>query len=150
MFDLRRIARPVLPAATPQLPEFRRELDRLFDGFFGADFANGLRAFPALNVWEDSERMYAEAEVPGLTLDDLEITIQGNELGIKGARKPHGGKEALYHRQERGVGEFVRYVTLPVDVDAEHVEATLKHGVLTIVMPKAEQARARKIAVRAD
>ncbi|MEP0846789.1 MAG: Hsp20/alpha crystallin family protein [Phycisphaerae bacterium] len=104
--------------------------------------------FPALNIWEDGQSLMAEAEVPGLTMDDIEVFVVGNELTIKGNRRPPAETKATYHRQERGTGEFTRVVTLPVDVDPDKVEATLKNGVLLITMPKAEQARARKIAVR--
>jgi HSP20 family protein len=144
MIELRRI--PRVP-----LVELRREMDRLFNGFLGPEQfnpASGPRAFPALNVWEDSECLFAEAEVPGLNMKDLEILIQGNELTIKGQRQTIGGEDVQYHRRERGTGEFARFVTLPMEVNADKVEATLKDGVLTIMMPKTEVARARKIAVK--
>lgn len=144
MIELRR--HPVFPTT-----ELRRELDRLFDGFFGRETFNPFgrpRPSPALNVWEDDERLLAEAEVPGLGMDDIEILIHGNELTVKGHRKPVAGENVVYHRRERGTGEFSRFVTLPIEVDPDGVEATLKDGVLTIVMPKAERARVRKIAVK--
>jgi HSP20 family protein len=131
------------------LNELRREFDRLFDTVLsGETYPNQARPFPALNAWEDGDRLMIEAEVPGLSLDDLDITIQGNELTIKGQRKPMVGDDLVYHRRERGVGEFSRFLTLPTKVDGERVEAALKDGVLTIMLPKAETAKARKIAVR--
>lgn len=135
---------------TPTRTDFRRELDRLFDGFLRRDplFSGGVQAYPALNLWEDADKIYAEAEVPGLSLDDLDLSITGNELTIRGRRVPVREENVVYHRRERGTGEFSRFVTLPVDVDANRVEAALNHGVLTIVMPKAEQAKARKIQVK--
>ena len=144
MIELRRM---------PRLPmlELRRELDHLFNGFLGPEGFSpwgGARAFPALNVWEDSERLFAEAEVPGLTMKDLEILIQGDELTIKGRRALPEADDVQYQRRECGTGECARFLTLPVEVDAQRVEATLKDGVLAIVMPKAERARARKIAVK--
>jgi HSP20 family protein len=144
MIELRRI--PRVP-----LVELRREMDRLFNGFLGPEPfnpTNGPRAFPALNVWEDSEYLFAEAEVPGLNMKDLEILIQGNELTIKGQRQTIAGDDVQYHRRERGTGEFARFVTLPMEVNADKVEATLKDGVLTIMMPKTEMTRARKITVK--
>ena len=131
--------------------ELRRELDNLFEGFLGREsrgFARGARPYPAINVWEDGEKLYAEAEVPGLGLDDVEILIHGNELTLKGLRRPAEGDHSVYHRHERGTGEFSRHLTLPTDVDADRVEAALKDGVLMIVMPKSEKARARKITVK--
>lgn len=144
MMYLQRIGRPLFP-------ELRREMDRLFESFLGPEASaplNGLRPFPAVNLWEDSERVLAEGEVPGLRMEDLDISIQGNELAIKGRWPPLQGDECVYHRRERGTGEFTRFLTLPLDVDADRVEATLKDGVLTIVMPKAGTARVRKIAVK--
>lgn len=141
MFPLRSF--PGLP-----LTELRREIDRLFNGFSDQNPFGGPRAYPAMNVWEDGERLFAEAEVPGLDMHDLEILIHGHELSVKGRRKPFEAENTVYHRRERGTGEFARYLTLPVEVNADKVEAALKDGVLTIVMPKAESARARKIAVK--
>lgn len=141
------LTRPVF--GVPTMHELRRELDRLFDNFVpGELFGTRPTAFPALNAWEDGERLMIEAEVPGLKLDDLEITVKGNELMLKGTRPAVEDEQTVYHRRERGCGEFARYVTLPVDVDADRVEAALKNGVLTIVLPKAEKARARKITVK--
>jgi HSP20 family protein len=140
---------PLQRIARPFFPELRNELDRLFDSFLSPETQGfGTRAFPALNMWEDERRLFVEAEVPGLGLKDLDIQVQGNELSVKGRRNVVEGDGVTYHRRERGAGEFVRFLTLPVEVDAEHVEATLKDGVLTITLPKAETARARKITVK--
>lgn len=143
MFALQRF--PFTPAL-----ELRREMDRLLNTFLPEMFEPAGGAYPALNVWEDGERLVAEAEVPGLALSDLEILVRGNELTIQGARKGANGEEAVYHRRERGTGEFVRHLTLPTEIDADKVEATLKDGVLTIVLPKSEQARARRITVKSN
>ena len=135
------------------LSELRREMESVLDRFpTGLD--RGLwphtRVFPAMNVWEDGECFYAEAEIPGVSMKDLEIYASGNELTIKGQRKVLNGEDLTYHRQERGAGEFARMITLPADVNADKVEATLNNGVLTIVLPKAEAAKMRKITVTAD
>lgn len=137
----------------PFLPSlaFDRDVGRVVEELFNLAQRGTITrplGFPALNIWEDGQSLMAEAEVPGLTMDDLEVFVVGNELTIKGNRKPPAESKATYHRQERGVGEFTRVVTLPVEVDPDKVEATLRNGVLLISMPKAEQARARKITVR--
>ena len=137
----------------------RGEMDRLFDevfgDYFGRDwFANQwpfrVRAgtMPALNLWEDEGNLYAELEVPGMKMEDLELTVTGNELTIRGERKAFEQEGVTHHRREREVGQFRRVIRLPVDVDAEKVEATLRHGVLTIALPKAQSARPRKIEVK--
>jgi HSP20 family protein len=135
------------------MTRFQRDFDRLVDGFG----ANGRRwpvtapAYPALNVWEDADHVYAEAELPGLKLQDLEIYVTGpDQLTIKGNRKPVGPEKAVWHRQERGFGEFTRILTLPVPVDADQVEARLEHGVLTLRMAKSAEAKPKKIAVKAE
>ncbi len=130
----------------------RDEVERVFGGLLGeaGQLANWgpVRGFPAMNIWQDGEKLYVEAEVPGLTMEDVELTVEGDELTLKGQRRRSEDKEIAYHRQERGVGTFSRTLTLPVDIDADRVEATLKDGVLTVVLPKAEAARPRKIAVK--
>jgi len=105
--------------------------------------------FPAVNIWEDENSLYAEAELPGVKMEDIEISVVGNELTLKGERKPFAGDDGKYHRRERGVGSFTRVLHLPLDIDAEKVEATLRNGVLLIHLPKAAAALPRKIEVRA-
>ena len=124
--------------------------DRFFDNAFRQLFeAPSMQTpFPALNIWEDGDKLVAEAEVPGLKLEDIELLAIGTELTIKGRRLEIDEPNMSLHRQERGVGEFSRTITLPVEIDSSKVEATLRDGVLTIVLPKAEPARARKIPVK--
>lgn len=136
------------------IQQLRNEVDRLLgdwvegiaplvgSGLFGSS------AFPALNIWEDEGSLYAEAEVPGLKMEDIEILVSGRELTVKGQRKQGDNREEVYHRRERGTGAFSRVIRLPVDVDSGQVEATLASGVLTLKLPKAEAARLRKIQVK--
>ena len=120
-------------------------------------FGNGERAkpFPALNVWEQNvweqdDTFYADGELPGLKNEYLEISVVGNEVSIKG-RRPETTEEGItYHRQERGTGEFVRVVRLPVEVNPDKVQASLADGVLRLVLPKAEAAKPRRIEVSAQ
>jgi HSP20 family protein len=137
----------------PPLGQLRGEVDRLFEDFFGANStrsAGRAGVFPPLNVWEREHDLVLEAELPGLKHEDLDIQVVGNELTLKGRRVDSATEGAAYHRRERGTGEFVRVLRLPVEVNAEKVEASLKDGVLTITLPKAESARPRKIEVRAN
>ncbi|MEW6252306.1 MAG: Hsp20/alpha crystallin family protein [Planctomycetota bacterium] len=139
-------------ATAPVFPSLRRELDRIFDMMRAPEFfaAPGVAPFPAVNLWTDRDNVFVEAEVAGLRLEDLEISMQGSELTIRGKRPTIGDPNAAYLRRERGSGEFVRFLTLPFEVDADKVEATLRHGVLTLRMPKAERAKARRIQVRSE
>lgn len=133
------------------LNRLREELDPLFDGVLD-DFPFAFRtarAYPALNVWEDGENFFAEAEVPGLSMDDLEVLVIGNELTIKGQRKDTQPEGATFHRRERGVGTFTRTLHLPSELNPDKVQAKLVDGVLTITLPKGERAKVRKIKVKA-
>lgn len=142
-----------LAALWREMSEFPRDVGRLLDRWHVAP-VNWYRlspAYPALNIWEDNDNVYAEAELPGLNLEDLEIVVTGaDELTIKGERRAAEVPNAIWHRQERGFGKFTRVVQLPVPVDADKVEARLEHGVLTITMPKTEAARARRIVVKGE
>ena len=105
------------------------------------------RAYPAVNVWEDDDNVFVEAEVPGMKMEDLEIEILGRSLSIKGSRTEDRSDDACFHRHERTHGEFTRHLTLDTDIETDDVKAVLKDGVLTITMPKAASAKARKINV---
>ena len=134
-------------------PDLRRQIDRVFEQVMepGNGSLLGVRAFPALNVWEDDECVFVEAELPGVAMEDIEINVVGGELSIKGTRRPfHNANGNLtYHRQERAIGEFSRFLTLPDVIDSDKVEAVLKNGVLAIKLPKAETAKPRRIQVSA-
>jgi len=139
------------PYAVSPFGQVQRELGRMLEEFAGCACSPAARAhgFPAFNAWEDDGRFLIEAEVPGLTLEDLDIQIEGNKLSVRGQRKLADDENVVYHRRERGAGEFTRDVRLPFEVDPEGVEATLKDGVLTIVLPKSGREKTRKIVVKA-
>jgi HSP20 family protein len=133
-------------------PDLRRQIDRVFEQVMepGSVSTFGVRAFPALNVWEDNDCVFVEAELPGVDIGDVEINVVDGELSIKGARRQlnNGNGNLTFHRQERAIGEFSRFLTLPDAIDADKVEAVLKSGVLTIKLPKAEAAKPRRIQVQ--
>jgi HSP20 family protein len=126
------------------------EMERLFSDVWNrwGETTGGV-SFPAMNVGEDENNVYVEAEAPGLTMADLEIGTMGNELTVRGTRKTPEGEGLTYHRRERGAGEFVRVLRLPVAVQADEAQAALRNGVLTITLPKAAEAKPRKIEVKA-
>jgi len=106
--------------------------------------------FPLVNVREEADAFHVEAEVPGVTREQLEVFVRhGTELTLQGERAPAGSASGAWLRQERGNGRFHRVLTLPVPVDADKVEAKLVDGVLMLTLPKAEEARPRRIAVKA-
>ncbi len=131
--------------------ELGREMNRLFDARYqGVNV--GLRprnlSFPKVNIWEDEDRFLVEAEIPGLTMNDIEVEVIGNELTIKGQQEADDEHERTCHRRERGTGAFNRLITLPVDVNPDKVGAVLKNGVLTITLPKHPETRPKRIEVR--
>jgi len=130
--------------------DFDRLVHGLFRDFptFGPVRFEGSRGFPALNAWEDRENIFVEAEIPGLAIENLDIQVKGDELTISGERKPAVAEGLTYHRRERGTGAFRRVVRLPVEIDANKVDASLRDGVLTLRLPKAEAVRPRKIEVK--
>ncbi|MEO8271102.1 MAG: Hsp20/alpha crystallin family protein [Aureliella sp.] len=126
-----------------------REMDRLFaSNGNGVGRGMSVGTYPALNVWEDKDQLYAEAELPGFSLDDLEIYVTGNQLSIKGERRPPENDGGTWHRQERGYGKFARMVELPGELDGHKVSAEFKNGVLLITLPKSEAVKPRKIEVK--
>lgn len=133
-----------------ELHRLRNEMERVF-GRYGNGHSRGqTQQFPPLNIWEDQDTLFVEAELPGFELDDLEIYVSGgNSLAISGERKQPKHEEGAWHRQERAFGKFFRTFELPDDVDSDAVSAKLAHGVLTLTMPKREEVKARRIKVSA-
>jgi len=136
----------------PALEELRREMDRLFENFVGSTPGEliGRRKYPPIDVWEEGESLVVQAEVPGVAMEQLEVYARGSELTLKGFRSVASGTSTNVHRQEQHGGEFERKITLPIEIDAERIEATLADGLLTIRVPKPTMAQVRKIAVRGE
>ena len=107
--------------------------------------------YPPVGLYEWSDGFVLTAELPGLTLKDIELSIEANRLTLRGERKiayPDDGKTSL-HRRERQAGTFRRTVALPALVDGEKVEASYRDGVLVVKLPLAASHRSRRIEVRA-
>ena len=133
--------------------QLRDEMERLLTGFLGQPAA-GLcsaegRGQPAVNLWEQADALTAELEVPGVNSGHIDISVAGGELSIRIERPDLLQEGATYHRRERPVGSFTRTLRLPFEVDGNNVQAELNNGVLTITLPKAEEAKPRKIKVAA-
>jgi HSP20 family protein len=129
----------------------RDDVDRLLTGFLGqwAEVSplTASRAQPAVNMWEQDDALLVELEIPGLKSDQVDISVVGGQLTVKVERPDFAQEGVTYHRRERPVGSFTRVLRLPVEVDANRVEAELRDGVLTITLPKAEAAKPRRIEV---
>ena len=140
--------------AFTEMNQLQHEMNRLFDrfGVGERERKGGHRvapSYPALDLWQDSENLYVEAELPGLELEELEIYVTGeDQLTLKGKREAPTVENGTWHRREREFGSFARALTLPHAVDADRVEAAFKHGIVTIALPKQEDAKPRRISVR--
>ncbi len=139
-----------------ELDRFRREIDRMFDEFFSEErfpalFGQEGFAFPAIDVYDDGDKIVVKAELPGVNKDDIEIVVKDNELVIKGEKKKEEEvKEENYYYSERSFGRFVRSIRLPVEIKADEVKARFKNGILEIELPKVEEARPKEIKVQVE
>jgi HSP20 family protein len=133
-----------------EMDRLRREMDRIYSAFTeGRGIAPAAGVFPALNMSEDDHNLYVRAELPGVAPENIDITTKENNLILKGERKiPAEGEKVSYHRKERDSGNFRRIISLPTRVDSDKVTALCKNGVLTVTLPKAEEAIPRQISVR--
>jgi HSP20 family protein len=134
------------------LGRMRKELDLLTHGLSRGVFREPKAGvFPLMNVTEDKDNYYVRSELPGIKPDDLDISVTGDTLSIAGERKlPVEDKNARYHRREREAGTFSRTVSLPAQLDTGKVEARCTDGILTVVLPKAETAKPKQIAIKAS
>jgi len=132
--------------------QLQKRINHLFEPWnANVSWLNLAATFPAVNVWEEGDNVHAEAELPGVKSDQIEVYVtDGNQLTLQGERKPETPEGGLWHRQERGFGKFSRTLTLPFAVDADKVEAKFENGVLHVVLPKTPEAKPRKIEVRAQ
>lgn len=146
---------PRRPVSTiwDEMNQFRQEMDQVF-GRWGVDVPSRPSlavSYPAMNMWEDDEAVHVEAELPGIKLEGLEITVLGeDQLSVRGSRAAMQPMQADWYRQERPCGNFDRTIALPTSVVANKVEARLENGVLTIRLPKTPAAKATKITVKAE
>ncbi len=132
----------------------QREINRMFDSFFRGGLPDD-EAFvasdwiPAVDISEHDTEYLVKLELPGVSKDDVKITMQNNILTVRGEkRKEKESKGSNYHRVERSYGAFQRNFTLPSTVRADRIDASYSDGILTIVLPKAEEARAKQIEVK--
>ncbi len=153
MSNLSRWQRPELTVwpTFGRLFNLRDELDRLFESSFG-ELARAPQLLgvwnPAVDLYEDKDNVIVKAELPGLKREDIAVSLHDGALSISGERKSEekaGNTEA--RRTERFVGRFQRTISLPSSVKADNVNAQYKDGVLTVTLPKAEEAKPRQIQV---
>jgi HSP20 family protein len=160
-----RSAAPVPVETGGPLRAWERAFDRLFDRMFD-DFRRwpslwgaergwphrevALRV-PPVDVYEEKDQVVVKTELPGLGKDDVSLTLTEDTLTIKGEKKKEEEvKEEDYHRWERSYGSFVRTVELPVHVKSDEAKAEFKNGVLTVRLPKSEEAKRKQIQLKVE
>lgn len=128
----------------------QRELERVFDKPFGIDLGpSGRGVFPPVNVFADRDAYVVKLEIPGVAPENVEIEAEGRTLTVRGKRDVDPPADGSFHRRERGTGQFSRSLQLPADLDLSRAEASCKHGILTVRVPKREETKPRQIAVKA-
>ena len=128
--------------------------ERYLEDFFGRPMwrlpAEERGWMPALDVFEKGDKFVVKAELPGMKEEDIDVSVVGNTLMIKGEKKTESEvKETDYYRSERAYGSFYRSVPLPSTVDADKIKADFEDGVLEVSLPKSAAIKPKKIAVSA-
>lgn len=152
---------PVQRESDQPVETLQRDMNRLFDEFFGRSFwpapfewfgENAGSFIPSVDIVENDKDIQVSAELPGMTEKDVEVTLSGDLLTISGEKKDaREEKDKNYHRVERSYGAFRRSVTLPAAVNGDQVAASFNKGVLTITLPKVETGKtAKKITIKAQ
>jgi HSP20 family protein len=139
--------------ATKPFAEFerlRQRMGRLFDEWMPSTWRTQrpMGVFPLVNLTEERDSFILRAEIPGTRTEDLDIQATANSVSISGERHIHQEEETVsYHRKEREGGRFSRAIALSGEIDPDQVEAQLDNGVLTVRLPKTEEAKSRQIPI---
>jgi len=152
MFSLTRMQRDPLAEASSLERRINRFFNEALSGFDG-QYRDGAGAawVPAVDIFEEADSIRIQAEVPGVKPEDVKISVEGNVLAINGTKQQTAEERTeRVHRYERTYGAFERTFTLPATVDADKIRASYDHGVLTVTLPKVEQAKPRQIQVAVE
>ena len=137
-----------------ELSTLRREMDDLWNRFFGETRLPRILArewLPSVDISETKDNLVVKAELPGLEAKDIDVSISGDVLTIRGEKKKEEEKkDEHFHYRERYAGSFQRSLRLPAGVRSDEVEAAFKNGVLNITIPKAEEAKKKQIEIKTE
>ncbi|HEY9016500.1 MAG TPA: Hsp20/alpha crystallin family protein [Gemmatimonadales bacterium] len=140
------------PLPFQSLRRLGNALDEAFNTWpFNQDEGGAITSswYPACDVLEDKDSVKIIVELPGLTPDDVKLSLENNVLSIRGEKKQQAEERTeRVHRYERSYGTFERSFALPTSVDSDKVSASFQNGILTVTVPKAERARPREIPVK--
>lgn len=133
-----------------ELSQLQQEVNRLFSGARPGVRGAATREFPPVNLLTGEDHLILTTEVPGIDPQQLDITVTGDTITLRGGRAAEELKDGQgYHRQERPYGQFVRTVQLPYEVDPEKTEARYEKGVLSVKLVRPEQLKLKKVVVKA-
>ena len=138
--------RALFTPATNAVTLVRNEVERMFDNVF-TSHGSDTRDYPSLNLIDDQDNIYVEAELPGVQMEDIDVTVADGMLTINGRRTASTPNGASTLRRERGSLEFSRSIALPTNVEPAETKAVLKDGILTLTLPKSVNAKARQVPV---
>ncbi len=135
-----------------ELEEMRRDMDRLFDEFFAAvcplEQTGSRVVIPGVELFDQQNELVLRAELPGVVKEDIDLTITKDAITLKGElKRDEAVKAEDYYIAERLYGTFSRTVQLPFEIEEDKVEATFKKGILEVVMPKKEDAKAKEVRI---
>ncbi|MGB9773233.1 MAG: Hsp20/alpha crystallin family protein [Bacteroidota bacterium] len=134
-----------------RLESWRRDFDRMFDSLLRGGEEELTMWAPSADISESDDAYEVRLDLPGVSKDDVKITLENRTLCVQGERKQEKEtKGKNYHRMERVYGSFQRTFTLPSTVKTDKIDAKFKDGVLTITLPKAEEAKPKQIEIKVD
>ena len=153
----------ILPTAFETMSWLEQDMERMFHEFWRRPFLSlwdhehswprrmlSLQ-MPAIDVYEEKDEVVVKAELPGLSKEDLDVTLTESTLTLKGQKKKEEEvKEKNFYRSERSSGSFVRTIDLPSEVKTDQPKASFKNGVLEIRLPKTEDAKRKVTKVKID
>jgi HSP20 family protein len=153
----------VVPTTFETMSRLEQDMERMFHEFWRRPFLSlwdherswpgrmlSLQ-MPAIDVYEERDQVVVKAELPGLSKEDLDVTLTGSTLTLKGEKKKEEEiKEKNFYRSERSSGSFVRSIELPAEVKTDQTKASFKNGILEIRLPKTEEAKKKVTTVKID
>ena len=128
------------------------EMDELTREMWDAwrPFTTEQNLVPHTDMYEENDQLVMKTELPGIDQKDLDITLEGDRLNIKAEKREEVAEDSAHHTRERYYGEYFRSVTLPYPVKEGEIQATFDNGVLELILPKAEETKAKKIEIKAQ
>jgi len=134
-----------------EMMTLREAMDRLFDDAFTSPLSlSAVSALPAIDLYQTADEVVMRATLPGLKAEDVQISVTGDVLTLRGEFKPQDIKEeAAWHIREQRFGSFERSVMLPTEVQTDKARADFENGILTVTLPKAETVKPRTISIKA-